>query len=74
MNRNEIIGTAIGKTLGYAFQGYIISEIAKRNYSASFIINSTKYWSRIPFASKGILLNCFMRFLNSKNWIGLFFI
>ena len=49
-------------------------ESAKRNYSASFIINSTKYWSRIPFASKGILLNCFMRFLNSKNWIGLFLI
>ena len=29
MNRNEIIGTIIGKTLGYVVQGVIYSELAK---------------------------------------------
>jgi len=28
MNRNEIIGTIIGKTLGYAVQGFVYSEVA----------------------------------------------
>lgn len=29
MNRNEIIGTVIGKTLGYAVQGFVYCELAQ---------------------------------------------
>ena len=32
MNRNEIIGAVIGKTLGYAVQGFVYSEIAIVNF------------------------------------------
>ena len=29
MNRNEIIGTILGKTLGYAVQGFLYAEAAQ---------------------------------------------
>jgi hypothetical protein len=35
LNRNEIIGTLIGKTLGYAVQGVIVSELINSVYPQS---------------------------------------
>ena len=55
MNRNEIIGTAIGKTLGYALQGLVYSEIAHAfNPQTVFLLRtSTKYGIKlINYASK----------------------
>ena len=45
MNRNEIIGTLIGKTLGYSVQGYCYSQIARAlNPQSVFLVKSgTKY-------------------------------
>jgi len=45
MNRNEIISTAIGKTLNYAVQGFVYSEIANaiNPQTALLIRSSTKY-------------------------------
>ena len=49
MNRNEIIGTLIGKTLGYAVQGIVYSEIASALNPQSVILIRTgaKYGSKI---------------------------
>lgn len=49
MNRNEVIGTVIGKTLGYAVQGFIFSEIANaiNPQSALLIKTGTKYGIRL---------------------------
>ena len=55
MNRNEIIGTIIGKTLGYAVQGYVYSEIANAINPQSVVLikTGTKYGIRlIKYASK----------------------
>ena len=55
MNRNEIIGTVIGKTLGYAVQGFVYSEItnAINPQSALLIKTGTKYVIRlIKYTSK----------------------
>lgn len=55
MNRNEIIGTVIGKTLGYAVQGFVYSEIANsiNPQSAILIRTGTKYGIRlIKYTSK----------------------
>ena len=55
MNRNEIIGTVIGKTLGYVVQGFVYSEIAKaiNPQSALLIKTGTKYGIRlIKYTSK----------------------
>ena len=49
MNRNEIIGTFIGKTLGYAVQGVAYSKIAEALNPQSVILirTGTKYGSKI---------------------------
>lgn len=55
MNRNEIIGTIIGKTLGYAVQGIVYSEVANaiNPQSAILIKTGTKYGIRlIKYTSK----------------------
>ena len=55
MNRNEIIGTIIGKTLGYAVQGFVYSEVANaiNPQSALLIKTGTKYGIRlIKYTSK----------------------
>lgn len=55
MNRNEVIGTVIGKTLGYALQGFVYSEIASAiNPQSVFLIRiGTKYGIRlIKYTSK----------------------
>lgn len=55
MNRNEIIGTLIGKTMGYAVQGFIYSEIASaiNPQSVLLIKTGTKYGIRlIKYTSK----------------------
>jgi len=55
MNRNEIIGTVIGKTLGYAVQGFVYSEIANaiNPQSVLLIKTGTKYGIRlIEYTSK----------------------
>jgi hypothetical protein len=55
MNRNELIGTLIGKTLGYAVQGFIYSEIATvLDPQSVFLIKAgTKYGIRlIKYTSK----------------------
>ena len=55
MNRNEIIGTIIGKTLGYAVQGYVYSEIANAINPQSVVLikTGTKYGIRlIKYTSK----------------------
>ena len=55
MNRNEIIGTVIGKTLGYAVQGFVYSEIANaiNPQSVLLIRTGTKYGIRlIKYTSK----------------------
>ena len=48
MNRNEIIGTVIGKTLGYAVQGFVYSEVANAINPKSVILikTGTKYGIR----------------------------
>lgn len=54
-NRNKIIGTIIGKTMGYAVQGFVYSEIAKaiNPQSVLLIRVGTKYGVRfIRYASK----------------------
>jgi len=55
MNRNEIIGTVIGKTLGYAVQGFVYSEVANviNPQSVLLIKTGTKYGIRfIKYTSK----------------------
>ena len=55
MNRNEIIGTVISKTLGYAVQGFIYFEIANalNPQSVLLIKTGTKYGIRlIEYSSK----------------------
>ena len=55
MNRNEIIGTVIGKTLGYAIQGVAYAKIAEalNPQSAILIGTSKKYGSKIlQYAAK----------------------
>ena len=55
MNRNEIIGTVIGNTLGYAVQGFIYFEIANalNPQSVLLIKTGTKYGIRlIEYSSK----------------------
>ena len=49
MNRNQIIGTVIGKTLGYAVQGFVYSEIANaiNPQSVLLIKTGTKYGTRL---------------------------
>lgn len=45
MNRNEIIGTFIGKTVGYALQGLVYTQIAEAINPQSVILlkTGTKY-------------------------------
>lgn len=45
MNRNEIIRTAIGKTLGYVVQGFVYSEVTDSlsPQSAVLLKTSCKY-------------------------------
>lgn len=55
MNRNEIIGKPISKTVGYAMQGFVYSEIghAINPQSALLIRTGTKYVIKlIKYASK----------------------
>jgi len=55
MNRNEVIGTFISKTLGYYMPGVVFSEItnAINPQSALLIKTSTKYGIRlIKYTSK----------------------
>ena len=49
MNRNQMIGTVIGKTLGYAVQGIVYSKIAEALNPESVIVIRTglKYSSKI---------------------------
>ena len=49
MDRNELIGTIIGKTVGYAVQGYVYSEIARVLNPRSVILIKTtsKYAVRV---------------------------
>ena len=49
MNRNEVIGTVIGKTLGYAVQGFVYSEMANaiNPQSVLLIKTGTKYGIRL---------------------------
>ena len=49
MNRNKIIGTIIGKTLGYAVQGFVYSEVANAINPRSVILikTGTKYGIRL---------------------------
>ena len=51
MNRNQIMGTIIGKTLGQALQGFVYSEIANamNPQSAIFIRTGIKF---IKYTSK----------------------
>ena len=58
MNRNERIGTVIGKMLGYAVQGFVYSEIASAINPQSVILirNGTKHGIRlIKYTSKNYL-------------------
>ena len=55
MNRNKIIGTVIGKTLGYAVQGFVYSEIASTLNPQSVIVikTGTRYGIKlIKYTSK----------------------
>ena len=69
MNRNEIIGTMIGKTLGYAVQGAAYANIAKAlsltpqsifliktgtKYSIKIIRYTSKNYIRTDFGSETI--------------------
>ena len=49
MNRNQIIGTIIGTTLGYAAQGFVYSKIANaiNPQSVLLIKTGTKYGTRL---------------------------
>lgn len=49
MNRNQIIGTLIGKTLGYAVQGVVLYKIAAvlNPQSVILIRTGTKYGIKI---------------------------
>ena len=58
MNRNQIIGTVIGKTLGYAVQGFVYSEIANAINPPSVILikTGTNYGIRlIKYTSKNYI-------------------
>ena len=58
MNRNVIIGTIIGNTLGYAVQGVVYSELANAMNPQSVILlkTGTKYGIRlIKYASKNYI-------------------
>lgn len=48
VNRNQIIGTVIGKTVGYAVQGFVFSELATAisPQNAILIRTGTKYGIR----------------------------
>ena len=55
MNKNQLSGTVIGKTLGYAVQGFLYSEIANAINLQSVVLikTSTKYGIRlIKYTSK----------------------
>ena len=55
MNRNEIIGTVIGKTLGYMVQGVVYCKIAEALNPQSVILikTGTKYGiNLIKYTSK----------------------
>lgn len=55
MNRNEIIGTVIGKTLGYMVQGFVQSELANvlNPQSVILIKTGTRYGIKlIKYTSK----------------------
>ena len=55
MNRNEIIGTVIGKTLGYVVQGFVYSELANvlNPQSVILIKTGTRYGIKlINYTSK----------------------
>lgn len=64
MNRNEIIGTFILKALGYAVQGFIISEVASlrsfvlikagTKYTVKLINLTSKNYVRTDFKSEKI--------------------
>lgn len=67
MNRNEVIGTVIGKTLGYAVQGFVYSEMATAlnpqsvllvkagtKYSIKLIKYTSKNFVRTDFKSETI--------------------
>jgi len=45
MNRNQVIGTVIGKTVGYTIQGFLYAEIASaiNPQTAILIRTGTKY-------------------------------
>ncbi len=58
MNRNEIIGTIIGKTLGYAVQGVVYCQIAEAmNPQSGILVKAgTKYGIKlINYTSKNYL-------------------
>ena len=65
MNRNEIIGTLIGKILGYAVQGFVYSRIihpktvflikTTAKTSAKLINYSSKKYVRTDYKPKTIL-------------------
>lgn len=55
MNKNQLSGTVISKTLGYAVQGFLYSEIANAINLQSVVLikTSTKYGIRlIKYTSK----------------------
>jgi hypothetical protein len=67
MNRNEIIGTIIGKTMGYAVQGVVYCKIAEAispesvllikttaKYSVKLISYTSKNYIRTDFRSETI--------------------
>lgn len=68
MNRNELIGTIIGKTLGYTVQGFLYSKIASSinlqsvvliktgtRYGIKLIKYTSKNYFRTDFNSETIL-------------------
>ena len=58
MNRNELIGTIIGKTVGYTVQGFLYSEIARKINPQSVILikTGTKYGVKlIKYTSKNFV-------------------
>ncbi len=67
MNRNQIIGTVIGKTLGYAVQGFVYCELANTfspqgvilirtgaKYGLKLIKYTSKNYVRTDFRSETI--------------------
>lgn len=58
MNRNELIGTIIGKTVGYATQAFVYYEVAKVITPKGVILikTGTKYGTRlIKYTSKNYI-------------------